>query len=822
MRISTLLFRHAEFILRQAQDGGRRRTILSLAVIFFLLGFTIFNFNPFSQISNIRTKAQVGPANDEIHYSIISPEAVTIDWRGPDNTIRYGTTTSYGQSAAAINPVPLPFSSAGPFWEARLTNLTPNTLYHYSIGADPDHTFKTPPLNGTPGFTVEAIADIGDTTSYANVGPIAQMIAADAPDLVLIPGDLTYGNNHGQTAVDQHFNDLMVWSGNATAYMPAWGNHEWDETTDDLRNYKGRFDFPNPQTSATCNMPSLPNNCGGEDWYWFDYGNTRFIAYPEPYSSSSTTWGGWNTKATILMDQAQADPNINFIVTFGHRPAYSSGHHPGSTTLGNFLNTLGASHSEYVLNLNGHSHNYERTYPQNGVTHITVGTGGASLEQDGSCLWFTCTQPSWSAVRYMRQGVTKLLFSQTSIQGYFLCGPPGGGTNDINCNVGDVIDSFSIGAPLPTSTPTPTPTPASATISTRVSSSSDDAEQLVSNGSMRSLTSSDLELTYDGGTQTVGMRFTNLNIPTGAAITNSYIEFTAKETQPDVTNITFYGEAVDNSTTFNTSTGNISNRAKTTSFVSWNNIPVWTVGVKYATPSLSSVIQEIVSRTSWVSGSALSIIVTGTGHRTAYSYDGSSSLAAKLVVAYSTESTPTPTLTPTPTVTPTPSVTPTVTSSPTPSPLPSTLTFIPTDDATIRGSKPNNNYGSASKLEVDNNPLENTLIKFTVSGVAERQVISAKLRLYNVGSSNKGGDFYRVLNNNWSEKIVTWNNAPLADTLVSSLGNVAPNTWYEVDLSSYIRGDGVYSLRIVSTSSDGADYSSEESANDPKLVLTLN
>ena len=60
-------------------------------------------------------------------------------------------------------------------------------------------------------------------------------------------GDLTYGNVEGQGAVDQHFNDAMAWSQTA-AYMPAWGNHEWDTpATDDLRNYKGRFALPNSQ-----------------------------------------------------------------------------------------------------------------------------------------------------------------------------------------------------------------------------------------------------------------------------------------------------------------------------------------------------------------------------------------------------------------------------------------------------------------------------------------------------------------------------------------------------------------------------------------------
>ena len=398
------------------------------------------------------TPTQTGPGtNDEIHWTITGFNSVTVDWRGPSNYISYGLTTTYDQTVTAAAPSHQPFSSAGPFWEAKLTGLLPNTTYHYSIGDGNDHTFKTALPKGDSGFTVDVIGDIGSTNEYPNVGPIQAMIAADQPSFALLVGDLTYANPIGQVEVDQHFNDVQAWSLGSTAYMPAWGNHEWDtEANDNLNNYKGRFDFPNPQTSP--GSPAV--SCCGEDWYYFDYGNVRFIAYPEPYSGA---WSDWNTHAQVLMDEAQADPAITFIVTFGHQPAYSSGYHNTVTSLRAYLDGLGASHSKYVLNLNGHSHNYERTYPQSNVVHITAGTGGSDLEEVGACLWATCIQPEWSAQRYFRHGVVRLNFTANTIQGEFVCGPAGGGTNDIDCTQGDVIDSFTISDNGPTPTPTITP-----------------------------------------------------------------------------------------------------------------------------------------------------------------------------------------------------------------------------------------------------------------------------------------------------------------------------------------------------------------------------
>jgi len=51
-------------------------------------------------------------------------------------------------------------------------------------------------------------------------------------------------------------------------------------------------------------------------------------------------------------------------------------------------------------------------------------------------------------------------------------------------------------------------------------------------------------------------------------------------------------------------------------------------------PDLSSIVQEIVNREDWVSGNAMAFIITGTGHRTACSYDGSSGSAPLLHVTY--------------------------------------------------------------------------------------------------------------------------------------------------------------------------------------------
>jgi hypothetical protein len=182
----------------------------------------------------------------------------------------------------------------------------------------------------------------------------------------------------------------------------------------------------------------------------------------------------------------------------------------------------------------------------------------------------------------------------------------------------------------------------------------------------------------------------------------------------------------------------------------------------------------------------------------------------------------------TPTPTPTTTTTTTTTAiDPTPTPTTSTtsntLTFTSIADATIRQLYPTKNYGADSNLWTDSSDQMDFLVKFTVSGTNSRPVVSAKLRLYNSNSSVKGGDFYQVADTAWSESTVNWSNAPTAYTSpLATLGTVAQGKWYEVDVTSLVSKDGTYSLRVKSTSSDGAGFSSKEVAGfAPQLVLTL-
>lgn len=192
--------------------------------------------------------------------------------------------------------------------------------------------------------------------------------------------------------------------------------------------------------------------------------------------------------------------------------------------------------------------------------------------------------------------------------------------------------------PQPTSTPTVTPPSGQQTLTITVATGNDDAEETISSGNM-SLSSTDLDLIDDGGStpQAVGLRFSAIAIPRNATIRSAYIQFTSQAIDSAVCSLVIKGQAISTAPTFTTTASNITGRTTTSASVAWNPDP-WTAadlnGIDQRTTEIKTIIQEIVNRADWNSGQAMGLILTGTGTRRAYAYNGSAAKAPQLVITY--------------------------------------------------------------------------------------------------------------------------------------------------------------------------------------------
>jgi hypothetical protein len=140
------------------------------------------------------------------------------------------------------------------------------------------------------------------------------------------------------------------------------------------------------------------------------------------------------------------------------------------------------------------------------------------------------------------------------------------------------------------------------------------------------------------GNQVAGLRFVNVTIPKNATITQAYIQFTASKYNYATPALTIRGENSGNSAAFTLVSGNISGRSKTTASVPWNPLP-WTIlnesGPAEKTADLTTLVQEIVNRSDWAPGNSMTFFISGTGTRTAFSYENTPAKAALLYIGYS-------------------------------------------------------------------------------------------------------------------------------------------------------------------------------------------
>jgi hypothetical protein len=156
-------------------------------------------------------------------------------------------------------------------------------------------------------------------------------------------------------------------------------------------------------------------------------------------------------------------------------------------------------------------------------------------------------------------------------------------------------------------------------------------------------------------------------------------------------------------------------------------------------------------------------------------------------------------------------------------PPPNGVVVIVEADATIRSDFPANNYGSFSDLTIerDDESVKDFLIRFVVSGVGERRVEKATLQIHAFHNSRFGGHFH-VTDNDWVESEINWMNGPPAGERLGSLAEVREGQTYGVDVTHVVTGDGTYSFRVVSESTERAGFRSRESRQDqPKLTITL-
>jgi len=169
--------------------------------------------------------------------------------------------------------------------------------------------------------------------------------------------------------------------------------------------------------------------------------------------------------------------------------------------------------------------------------------------------------------------------------------------------------------------------------SAKIKNVTNDAEELA-NGNM-DLFNWDLDFGYND--YTLGLRFTNLNIPPKAIVTKAYLQLTSDEIKTISTTLKIEAESTVDSAPFKLETNNISSRLTTQNSIEWEIDKWYSVGehgIAQRSPDLANILNEIIGLNNYTLSSPISLIITGAGHRASESADGDMTNAPVLLYEY--------------------------------------------------------------------------------------------------------------------------------------------------------------------------------------------
>ena len=247
-----------------------------------------------------------------------------------------------------------------------------------------------------PNFNIAAVGDWG---CNSNTDKTVNSIKAQSPELILGLGDYSY-----ESSADCWLDTIEpIYDSNnpnANNMQISIGNHE-NSGSEDLNTYLNAF--------------SLTRQFG--QVYSFNFNNVHFLSMATEISYSSGS--SQNVFVKNDLAAAAANPNIDWIIVYFHKPMYSSPNScsscDGESSLRDIYHPIFDQYGVDIV-LEGHAHDYQRSFPikfnsnsksnptitdTNRITyndpageiHAIVGTGGVNFHSlDGKSSFIASQQ----------------------------------------------------------------------------------------------------------------------------------------------------------------------------------------------------------------------------------------------------------------------------------------------------------------------------------------------------------------------------------------------------------------------------------------------
>lgn len=609
--------------------------------IYFLLLAFIINFNVNANTDKYRLTLRENPST-----------SIVIGWNqisGSSPRVYYGTTdhgTNYANYPNSTVPSRTSSYKGMNNNFVRLTGLQPNTSYYFVIkdsqGTSRRLWFKTAPSDNSRLSFIAGGDSRNNRTPRRNANLLVSKLK---PHAVLFGGDMTNRdtNSEWQTWFDD-WQLTIASDGRMFPIIAARGNHEGSNNS--IYNL-----FDTPSSSV---------------YYAITFGNNLVRAYTLnteiSISGNQTTW---------LQNDLSANANVIWKTAQYHRPIrpHARFKRENNTQYNSWANLFYNNNVKLVVECD--SHMVKTTWPvkpstasgndegyvrddANGTVYIGEGCWGAPIRNNDDDKNWTRNSGAFNQFKW-------IFIDEDKIEARTIRVDNATNVESVsNTNVFQIPSNLDIWNPSKGSVVTINKNTSgggdngggnsgSYTIEVAIENGSNDVEE-GENGTIY-VNSSDLEMVYDSynsnGFQKIGLRFTGINLPKDATITNAYIQFTADESNSANAALEISLHNSSNSAAFSNS-NNVSSRPAFSSKVTWNP-SAWSSnqnGSGQRTPDLKNMVQDLANKSGWVSGNNASFIIKGKGvsltntsaKRVADSYEGGANKAPKLIITYTTDS----------------------------------------------------------------------------------------------------------------------------------------------------------------------------------------
>jgi hypothetical protein len=187
--------------------------------------------------------------------------------------------------------------------------------------------------------------------------------------------------------LDNFFSNVLGSVADRMLWMPAMGNAEATSPDAYVSNL-ARFSLPGREPGDFCNP--CDDEAIEEMWYSFDWDNVHFVAFNSNLLQEPDRRGigpGHSLYEWMENDlaAAEADPEIDWLVVFGHFSPYVHGQGDGHASNAGVREVFEDLFVDYGVDLffAGHQHSYQRTLP--------VANNGANVDES------SCGDPPYAA-----------------------------------------------------------------------------------------------------------------------------------------------------------------------------------------------------------------------------------------------------------------------------------------------------------------------------------------------------------------------------------------------------------------------------------------